>query len=135
MGSDPLVDNAVVVGSDRKFCAALLFPVQDQVRALTARREPAAEWSIDDLLADPDIVDAYRAVVQGANEGMEPWSTVKRFALIPDKLTVESDLLTPTLKIRRPEVRKAYTDEIEALYDEAAPTGPQGESGMVLVEV
>jgi long-chain acyl-CoA synthetase len=135
MGSDPLVDNAVVVGSDRKFCAALLFPVQDQVRALTAGREPAAEWSIDDLLADPDIVDAYRAVVQGANEGMEPWSTVKRFALIPDKLTVESDLLTPTLKIRRPEVRKAYTDEIEALYDEAAPTGPQGESGMVLVEV
>jgi len=44
---------------------------------------------------------------------------VKRFALIPDELTVESELLTPTLKVKRPNVRKTYADEIEALYEDA----------------
>jgi len=77
-------------------------------------------------------VDAYRSIVQSANEGMEPWSTVKRLALIPDELTVDSDLMTPTMKIRRPEVRTAYADEIEALYDE---DGAGGGRGVVLVEV
>ncbi len=132
MGSDPLVDNAVVVGRDRKFCAALLFPAPDQAQALASERGLGAERDIEDLLTEPDIVDAYRSIVQSANEGMEPWSTVKRLALVPDELTVDSDLMTPTMKIRRPEVRTAYADEIEALYDE---DGAGGGRGMVLVEV
>jgi len=134
MGSDPLVDNAVVVGSDRKFCAALLFPVQDQVRAQAKEQGLDAQRDIDDLLAEPDIVDAFRSIVQSANEGMDPWSTVKRFALIPDELSIESGLLTPTLKIRRPEVRKAYADAIEALYEEDESADRQLERGL-LVEV
>jgi len=136
MGSDPLVDNAVVVGSDRKFCTALVFPNQDQVRAQAKEFGLDPEQAIDDLLAEPDIVNAFRSIVQGANEGMDHWSTVKRFALIPDELTVESDLLTPTLKIRRPKVHEAYADEIEALYYEGdEPPGDRTERGAVLVEV
>ena len=136
MGSEPLVDNAVVVGSDRKFCTALVFPNPDQVRAQAKEFGLNAEQAIDDLLAEPDIVDAYRAIVQSANEGMDHWSTVKRFALIPDELTVESDLLTPTLKIRRPKIHKAYADEIEALYyEEDEPHSDRTEQGAVLVEV
>ena len=135
MGSDPLVDNAVVVGSNRKFCTALLFPAQDQVRALAAEQGLDAERDIDDLLTEPNIVQAYRSIVQGANEGMEPWSTVKRLALIPDELTVDSDLMTPTLKIRRPEVRNAYADEIEALYDEDGAAGRRADGGVILLEV
>jgi long-chain acyl-CoA synthetase len=134
MGSDPLVDNAVVVGRDRKFCAALLFPTQDQVRAQADELGLNAEQDIDDLLAEPDIVDAFRALVHSANEGMEPWSTVKRFALIPEELTIESGLLTPTLKVRRPEVRTTYADAIDALYDEDLE-GQRRTHGAVLVEV
>jgi long-chain acyl-CoA synthetase len=134
MGSDPLVDNAVVVGRDRKFCAALLFPTQDQMRAQAAELDLDAEQDIDDLLAEPDIVDAFRALVQRANDGMEPWSTVKRFALIPDELTIESGLLTPTLKVRRPEVRTTYADVIDALYDDHLED-QRGAHGAVLVEV
>jgi long-chain acyl-CoA synthetase len=136
MGSEPLVDNAVVVGSDRKFCAALIFPSEDQVRAQAKEFGLDAEQAFDDLLAEPDIVDVFRSIVQSANEGMDHWSTVKRFALIPDELTVESDLLTPTLKIRRPKVHEAYTDEIEALYYEGdEPPDDRTERGAMLVEV
>jgi long-chain acyl-CoA synthetase len=136
LGSDPLVDNAVVVGSDRKFCAALLFPSLDQLRAQARELGLDAEQSIEDLLAEPDIITLYRSLVQGANKGMDPWSTVKRFALIPDELTVESDLLTPTLKIRRPRIHDAYAGEIEALYyEEDEPSPERTERGAVLVEL
>jgi len=136
MGSDPLVDNVVVVGNDRKFCTALVFPNQDQVRAQAKEFGLDAGQDIDDLLAEPDIANAFRAIAQGANEGMDHWSTVKRFALIPDELTVDTDLLTPTLKIRRPKMHEAYADEIEALYYEGEePPSDRTERGAVLVEV
>jgi len=135
MGSDPLVDNAVVVGNDRKFCTALIFPTLDQVRAQADEFGLDSEQDIDDLLAEPDIVNAFRSVVEEANAGMDHWSTVKRFALIPDELTVDSDLMTPTLKIRRPQVQGTYADTIEALYDEDEPPIRRTDRGIVLVEV
>jgi long-chain acyl-CoA synthetase len=122
LGSEPLIDKAVVIGSGRKFCAALIFPTEDQVRAKAESLGVDADQPYDDLLNDPDIVGVFQDLVDTANEGMDHWSTVKRFALIPDELTIEAGLLTPTLKVKRPKIREAFADEIEALYDEdAAP--------------
>ena len=50
---------------------------------------------------------------------MDHWSTIKRFALVPDTLSVENGLLTPTLKVKRAKVRKAFEKELEALYEES----------------
>jgi long-chain acyl-CoA synthetase len=119
LGSQPLVDKAIVIGNSKKFCAALIFPTEDQVRA------QARELGIDDSLPLPELLDApkivsvFQELVDHANKGMDHWSTVKRFALIPDELTVDSDLLTPTLKVKRPKIREAYEDEIVALYEES----------------
>lgn len=133
LGSQPLVDNAVVVGSDRKFCAALLFPSAEQVRAQAEELDLDTEQSFEELLRHSDIHDAFRDLVAEANEGMDHWSTVKRFALVPDELTIESGLLTPTLKVRRPQVHDAYADEIEALYYENEPPGTLTNRGAVIV--
>jgi len=118
LGSQPLVDKAIVIGNGRKFCAALIFPTEDQVRAQARQLGLDDAQSFADLLSESTIIDLFQELVHQANEGMDHWSTVKRFALIPDELTVESELLTPTLKVKRPNVRKTYADEIEALYED-----------------
>ena len=133
LGSEPLVDKAVVVGSDRKFCTALIFPSEEQVRAEAADRGIDSDQSFDALLQSDEIHMAMRELVREANEGMDPWSTVKRFALIPDELTVESDLLTPTLKVRRPQVHNTYDREIDALYYEDEPPAGPTRRGAVIV--
>jgi len=118
LGSEPLVDKAVVVGNSQKFCAALIFPSEDQVRSKAGILGLDETQPVEDLLDEPEIIELFQSLVDKANEGMDHWSTVKRFALIPDELTIESGLLTPTLKIKRPKIREAYEDEIDALYDE-----------------
>ena len=118
LGSQPLVDKAVVIGNSRKFCAALIFPTEDQVRAQARTLGLDDTQPLEDLLNAPEIVSVFENLVAEANEGMDHWSTVKRFALIPDELTVESGLLTPTLKVKRPKIREAYGDEMKALYEE-----------------
>ena len=122
LGSQPLIDKAVVIGNSQKFCAALVFPTEDQVRARARNLGLDDAQPFADLLDTPEIVSIFEELVDDANEGMDHWSTVKRFALIPDELTVESGLLTPTLKVKRPKMREAYADEIEALYDDRPET-------------
>jgi long-chain acyl-CoA synthetase len=119
LGSQPLVDKAIVIGNSQKFCAALIFPTEDQVRAQARELGMDDSQPLPDLLDDPKIVAVFQELVDNANKGMDHWSTVKRFALIPDELTVDSGLLTPTLKVKRPKIREAYADEIAALYEES----------------
>jgi long-chain acyl-CoA synthetase len=135
LGSQPLVDKAVVVGSDRKFCAALIFPTEDQVRVEAEARDLNADRPFKDLLRESAIIDAFRSMVVDANEGLDHWSTVKRFALVPDELTIESGLLTPTLKVKRPAVQKTYAEEISALYYEDGPPDEPTARGAVVAEV
>ena len=133
LGSEPLLDKAVVIGTGRKFCAALLFPTEDQVRAKAEVMGLDAEQPYEDLLNAPEIVGVFQDLVDAANEGMDHWSTVKRFALIPDELTIDAGLLTPTLKVKRPKIREAFADEIEALYDEQADARSRTEKKAVIV--
>ncbi len=135
LGSQPLVDKAVVLGKDRKFCTALLFPSEDQVRVLASEMDLDAERSFEALLRDADIVDTFRELVAEANEGMDHWSTVKRFALIPEEPSIESGLLTPTLKMKRPEVKDTFAHEIELLYYEDEPPTEPTDRGAVIVSL
>ncbi|PSQ97318.1 MAG: long-chain fatty acid--CoA ligase [Bacteroidetes bacterium SW_9_63_38] len=135
LGSQPLVDKAVVVGNDRKFCAALIFPTEDQVRAEAEERGLDPEGAFKKLLKSPEIVDAFRTLVMEANEGLDHWATVKRFALVPDELTIESGLLTPTLKVKRPQIQKTFGTEIDALYYEDEAPEELTERGAVIASL
>jgi len=135
LGSQPLVDKAVVVGNDRKFCAALIFPEEDQVRMEAKARDLDPDRSFENLLTDPALIEAFRELVVEANRGLDHWATVKRFALVPGELTIESGLLTPTLKVKRREVQETCAEEIEALYYEDTPPDEPTSQGAVIAEV
>jgi long-chain acyl-CoA synthetase len=131
LGAEPIVEQAVVVGSDRKFCAALIFPAEEALRTRAEAQGIDVDRSLADLLRDPGVRTMYQELVDKANEGMDHWSTVKRFALVPHALTIESGLLTPTMKVKRPQVRGTFQKEIDALYDEADREKQQRDSVIV----
>jgi long-chain acyl-CoA synthetase len=111
----PLVAQACVVGDGRPYVAALL----------TLDRESIAQWAERRHLA---VVDPFRLseqpeliteVEDAVNDVMEQFSNperVKRILILPDEWTVDSALLTPTLKLRRKQILERYASEIENLY-------------------
>ncbi len=122
--ASPLVDTALVVGDGEKFCTALLFVAGSAL-------EEAIERPLDaSALAAPDVQGRYRDLVAAANRDMPHWSTVKRFALLLDELTMESGHVTPKLSVRRDTVLHAYAGVIGALY-----RGHRAPEGVVVVEV
>ena len=42
---------------------------------------------------------------------------IKKFVILPTEWTVDSEELTPTLKLKRRVIHQKYADEISALYE------------------
>jgi len=115
----PLIDQAVVLGSGHQFCAALVFPGMEAVRVWAALHDVPEGLDDAELLRNPAVREEFDRLVAEANEGMDPWSQVKRYHLIAEAMTIENDMLTPTMKVKRARVREAFGAEIEGLYREA----------------
>jgi long-chain acyl-CoA synthetase len=62
------------------------------------------------------VLAGYKNLVIQANSGMPHWTTIKRFKLISDEVTIDNGMLTPTLKIKRSAVRTRYKDVIAGMY-------------------
>ena len=56
------------------------------------------------------------ARIDRVNAELASYETIKRFVIFERALTVESGMLTPTLKLKRKKVYEAFGTELEALY-------------------
>jgi long-chain acyl-CoA synthetase len=63
---------------------------------------------------------AYQSVVDAVNVPLSQFERIKQFALLPEEFSVESGLLTSTLKVKRRVVEDRYRDVIESLYAQSA---------------
>jgi long-chain acyl-CoA synthetase len=113
-----LIKQAIVVGCDRKFCTALVFP------DVTVLQAQGLGLSVDALLEHPCILALYQGLIDAANCHLPYWATVKRFRLITAELTVENGRLTSTQALNRAQVLADFAAEINALYGDREPIAP-----------
>ncbi len=113
---NPHIEQAVVVGPGYKYCSALIFPEESILRAYADSVGIDGKKAMAELVVEPAIIRRYQELIDKANEGMAPWSTIKHFALIPEVLSMDDGLLTPTLKVKRTKVYERYATEISKLY-------------------
>jgi long-chain acyl-CoA synthetase len=58
----------------------------------------------------------YQTAINEINTHLEHWEQVQYFYITNEKPTVENNIITPTLKIRRNIIMEKYSNEIENLY-------------------
>jgi long-chain acyl-CoA synthetase len=125
--ADPLISEAVLIGEQRKFPAALLVPDFARLEARAASLIPGT-LSREDLVRHPEVLKLYQEVLDRLNGSLAQFERVKRFALLPMEFTMERGELTPTMKVRRQVVEQRWRPLIDAIY--ASPARPEaGEAG------
>ena len=110
-----LVAEAVLLGDRRRFIAALVVP---NVAEVASRIGVGPDADGAALVDRPDVRELFEGVVDTVNSDLPPYQKIRRFALLPRELTVETGELTPTLKVRRKIVAEVWSELIEALYAE-----------------
>jgi long-chain acyl-CoA synthetase len=96
LGSSTLIETAAVFGAGMTLPFALLVLTQDKREAAIEAEGRAA---IDEELT---------ALLRSVNGQLEPHEQLRFIAVCPTPWTVDNGLLTPTLKVRRVTLEKAY---------------------------
>lgn len=122
MRSDAIISQAVVVGDGKPFVAALITLDRETIGAWLERKGIDTDTPMSELIEHPDVRQHVQAVVDQANESVSRAESIREFRLLEEDFTIESGHLTPSMKIRRPEVMKDYQSVVEDLYAEAAET-------------
>ncbi|WP_411125759.1 AMP-dependent synthetase/ligase [Streptomyces sp. x-19] len=111
----PFVSNVIVHGANRNFCTALI-----------ALDEPTIlKWAEEHGLggkgyAEVVATDQVRALIDGyverVNGELQRWQQIRKFRLLPRDLDIEHGEITPSLKIKRPVVERAFKDLLDEMY-------------------
>jgi len=109
------ISQAVLVGNERKFPAALIVPNFAMLTSYAAHKGLEIS-NPEEFCRDPRIMDLIERQIAKMTPSLGQYERVKKFALLSRELTVETGELTPTLKIKRRVVEENYRDVIDRLY-------------------
>jgi long-chain acyl-CoA synthetase len=111
----PFIENIVVVGEGQKFAAALISPDFNFLQGWCLRHNIEYQNPIQ-IVKDPEIQKRFNREVAKYNAFFGDTEQVKKFELIPDEWSQLTEILTPTLKVKRSLVQERYKDIIEKLF-------------------
>lgn len=106
----------IVVGDNRPYVAALITLDREDVAHWLHVRAMPANTPMSDLIRDPAMRADVQKAVDYANQAVSRAESIREFLLVEGEFTEENRLLTPSLKVKRHAVTRAYAEQIEALY-------------------
>jgi long-subunit acyl-CoA synthetase (AMP-forming) len=109
------VSQAVAIGDRRPYVVALLTLDPTRVAA-EAEKAGSPARTPEDAARCPIFKSYVEKQVEAINASLARFESIKKIALLPQELAVETGELTPTLKLKRRAILERHKDEVEALY-------------------
>lgn len=119
------IENIVVFGEGQKFAAALIIPDMTYIQSWNKRNRLTLNKNgilnknkkeKDETLTDADVKNLIAKEVKKYNAFFGDTEQVKKFEIVNDKWTIESGILTPTLKVKRKVVQQRYKALIDSMF-------------------
>lgn len=109
----PGISQVMVYGDGKPFCIALFTIDRSTIIPIMAAR---GVERITEPEKDPSVRQYIQDNVNRINSEVASYEQVKKIETLPEDLTIENNLLTPTQKPRRRAVELKYRELIERLY-------------------
>jgi len=113
--SDKFIANAMVYGDRKPYLTALLVPNFDNLERY-ANMKKLSYLNHCDLIRQPRVIDLVRRRIDALQVDMPSFQKVKRFTLISRDFSGEEGEVTPTMKIRRKQIREHFKHVLEGMY-------------------
>ena len=111
----PLVGQACAIGDHRPFVSALVTLDPDVAPAWAATR--GIEFTdLHDLARHPEVIAEIDAGVREVMANFNNAEAVKKVHILGEEWLPDSEMLTPTSKLKRRGIHARYAEQIEALY-------------------
>lgn len=113
------IEQAMVVGDGKKMPVVLIQPDFEFLKQWLERKHKNIDTNdLEAVCNHPDIIKRYYQEVNEVNKHLGSWEQLKKLALVPVQWSVENDMLTPTLKLKRKKVYAAFESTIDGMYQD-----------------
>jgi long-chain acyl-CoA synthetase len=111
----PEIAQAMVVGDKRPHLVALLVPDAEFARRWA--RQNNRNGDLGALIAQDGFHRAMATAVDRVNGMLSNLEKIRRFTLTAEPFSIENEMLTPSMKIRRHRIRERHGAALNALYE------------------
>jgi long-chain acyl-CoA synthetase len=113
----PYVGQVVMIGDKRPFPVLLVVPDFENLGAW-AKEQGIDASDRQRLVRDPRVLELLEKETVGRLGSLARYEMPKKISVVADELTIESGMLTPTMKVKRRIVEDRYREVIDGMYVE-----------------
>ncbi|MGF1475670.1 MAG: AMP-dependent synthetase/ligase [Geminicoccaceae bacterium] len=111
---EPEIAQVLVHGDQRPYLVALIVPDKEFMEKFA--RESGSEPELETLREDKSFVAAIQEAVNRANKKLSLIERVRKFHIMEYPFTIDNNMMTPTLKLRRPIIKEQFKSTLDQLY-------------------
>lgn len=115
ISEDKYIDQVAVIGDKRKFVSALIIPNYDALKCYAGEHGIHFD-SVEELVSNAEINNFIFGRIELLQSQFTSYEKIKRFTILPNPFSIETDELTNTLKLRRKVILEKYSDVIDRMY-------------------
>ncbi len=108
------ISQAMVYGDDKPYLVAVLWPDEDFMREFA--KENGIDNNIEALGTNEEFRKKIRSAIDIVNRRVSTIEKVRSFIFAETAFSIDNEMLTPSMKIRRHKIRDAYGAQLNALY-------------------
>jgi len=114
------IEQIMVVGDGEKMPCALIQPDFNFVQHWAERKQINVGTTPEEMANSPELKERINKEIDYLNTKLGSWEQIKRFELTPEVWTIDSGVLTPTLKLKRKAVKERYIKLYNKMYGHEA---------------
>jgi long-chain acyl-CoA synthetase len=109
------IEQAMVIGSGRKFVAALIVPCFPILKQWMRENNIPFE-SNEAAIAKPEVRDLFNDLINTFNKYFNHVEQIKKFELLPGEWGIDTGEMTPKMSLKRKVVLEKFDDTVEKIY-------------------
>lgn len=112
------IEQIMIIGENQKFPAAFIVPNFAYLKDWMTKENIANEGLTNkEICTHPKVLQRFEQEVAELNKNYGNWEQIKRIALFEKEFSVDTEELTPTLKLKRKIILKKYQDRFDKIYE------------------
>ena len=115
VATSPYISQVVMLGDRRAFPSLLVVPDFENL-APWATAQGISTTDPKALAADPRVKEFLEREALARLDGFARYEMPKKISVVAEEFSIDSGMLTPSLKVRRKAVEERYRDVIEQMY-------------------